>query len=218
MRTRGIAEPAIEAYLDDIDARLIGPRRTRAAILEELRDGLQTATAAYRARDATPAAAVAAALEEFGSAPAVAEAFAGELANARARRVSLAYLLTGPFVGISWLLLLAPPDWWQRGPGALWSSIPALPLTMLGATAGLLVLAGTGRLSRWVHPAPHHLLDMTTLLCLACIAGDLIVLATLADLAAPTLDHAGVLAATAAIASLSRLACSIATLHCCRRG
>lgn len=216
MRTRGIAELAIEAYRDDVDARLIGPYGTRAAILEELRDGLHTAIAA-RARGATPDAAVAAALEEFGTASAVAEAFAGELANAHARRVSLAYLLTGPVVGISWLLLLAPPDWWQHGPGALWSAIPALPLTMFGVVAGLLVLAGTGRLSRWIHPAPRHLLGMTTLLGLACVAGDLTVLAALAHLAASALDQPGILAALAATASLARLACSIATIDRCRR-
>jgi hypothetical protein len=216
MRTRGIAEPAIEAYLDDVDARLIGPHGTRAAILEELRDGLQTAAAAYRARGTTPDGAVAAALAEFGTPSAVAEAFAGELANAQARRVSLAYLLTGPVVGISWLLLLAPPNWSQQGPGTLWSSIPALPLILLGVVAGLLVLAGTGRLSRWIRPTPRHLLDMTTLLGLACIAGDLIVLAVLAQLAAATLDQPGIVAAAAGTGSLARLVCSIVTVRRCR--
>jgi hypothetical protein len=216
MRTRGIAEPAIEAYLDEVNARLIGPRGTRAAIIEELRDGLYTATAAHLARSTTPDAAVAAALEEFGTPAAVADAFADELANVHARRVSLAYLLTGPVVGISWLLLLAPPNWWQHGPAALWSSIPALPLTLLGVVAGLLVLAGTGRLSRWIQPTPRHLLDLTTLLGLACIAGDLVVLATLAQLAASTLDQPRLLATTAATASIARLACSIATVHRCR--
>ncbi|GAA1194409.1 permease prefix domain 1-containing protein [Pseudonocardia alaniniphila] len=217
MRTRGIAEPAIEAYLHDVDVRLIGSRRTRAAILEELRDGLHTATATRRARGATPDAAVAAALEEFGTAHFVAKAFADELANTHARRVSLSYLLTGPFVGITWLLLLAPPNWWQRGPSALWSSIPALPLTMLGCSAGALVLAGTGRLSRWIHPTPRHMLDMTSLLGLACIVGDLLVLAALPHLAASTSGHPEILTAMAAAASLVRLAYSIATLHRCRR-
>jgi hypothetical protein len=216
MCTRGIAEPAIEAYLDDVNARLIGPQRTRAAIVEELRDGLHTAAVAHHRRGATPDASVAAAVEEFGTASAVAEAFADELATAYARRVSLAFLLTGPIVGISWLLLLAPPDWWQHGPGALWSSIPALPLTVLGVVAGLLVLAGTSRLSRWIQPTPRHLLDMATLLGLACITGDLVVLAVLAHLAVPTLTQPGLLAAAAAAASLARLACSIATVRRCR--
>jgi len=58
---------------------------------------------------------------------------------------------------------------------------------------------------------------MTTMLGLACIAGDLIVLAALADLATSTLDQPGILAAAAGAASLARLACSIAALHLCRR-
>ena len=58
---------------------------------------------------------------------AVADAFAGELATAYARRTIALYVITGPLVGIWWLLLLRP-DPWRAGLIALLAAIPVLPL------------------------------------------------------------------------------------------
>ncbi|MGI5132494.1 permease prefix domain 1-containing protein [Pseudonocardia sp. CA-107938] len=215
MRPRAIADPAIEAYLAAVAARLIGPRGTRAAILDELRDGLQTAAATRRTRGLTPDAAVREALAEFGSAPEVAVAFTGELVTARARQISLSYLLTGPLVGVSWLLVLAPPGWWREGPRPLLTSLPAIPLVAVGCLAGLTVLAATGRLGRWIRLTPRHLLDATALLALTCIAGDAVVLTLLGT--DPTHPAAGAIAAVAATSSIARTTCGVAVIAHCRR-
>lgn len=209
MSGHGLTAQPIDAYLAAIDARLTGPRHARRAIIDELRDGVHEAVSAYQHRGLTAQAATAAAIEEFGDALVVASSCAGELAIVQARRTTVAYLLSGPFVGISWLLLLAPPDWWRRGLGALWSSIPALPLVAVSCAAGLLVLAGTGRPSRWLHIDPHRLLDLTLLLGLGCMAGDLLVLAVLARTMAVTpFAPTEALVVIAVAASLIRLACS----------
>lgn len=211
-----VAESVIEEYLAAVAARLVGPRRARFAILDELRDGLREATAANGIRGMSPAAAVRAALEEFGRPEAAASAFAPELAGSQACRTTLIFLFTGPLVGVWWLLLLAPPAWWRQGPLSLLAAIPALPLVVLGCTAGLVVFAATGRLSRWLHPAPRHLLDTTVLIAAACMAGDLVVLALLLG-ESPTVHTAlgGALATIAVTASLTRLGCSIrAVLRC----
>ncbi|MGD9527432.1 MAG: permease prefix domain 1-containing protein [Pseudonocardia sp.] len=208
---RGVAEPAFEAYLAAVAARLIGPRHTRAAILDELRDGLHTAAAAHRAHGMTPAASVDTTLAEFGGPATVADAFADELATAQARRTGLAYLLTGPLVGTGWLLLLAPHGL-NDGPGAITASIPALPLIATACVAALLVLAGTGRLARWIRPKPQQLRDLTILLALACMAADLLMLTVLIHITTPEPDVFSPLAAIAATASLIRLACSVTAL------
>src|SRR5262245_20169868 len=98
----------IEAYLAELARLLHGPRRRRARVLAELRDGLQDAAVAYRAHADSAVAAERQAVAGFGTPQAVADAFAGELATAYARRTTAAYIVTDPRVGI-WLMLLIPP-------------------------------------------------------------------------------------------------------------
>ena len=74
-------EDALATYLSDVAAQLYGPRR-RAAILAELRDGLQQATEDNIAAGLSPDRAAAAAIIQFGTPAAVADAFSGELATA----------------------------------------------------------------------------------------------------------------------------------------
>jgi len=124
------------SYLADLGTRLHGPRPTRAVILAEIRDGLDQATTDHAARGLGPADAAATAVEQFGSPQAVADAFTGELATAYARRTITTFVLTGPLVGIWWLLLLHPRPW-RSTPAALIAAIPAVPLI---AVAGLCVI------------------------------------------------------------------------------
>jgi hypothetical protein len=124
----------------------------RVAILDELRDGLHDATAARVQRSERPLEAVPAALAEFGAPAVTAREFAVELARSQARRTVAAYLGTGPLVGLLWLLTLAPPHWWCDGPAALWSGITLAPTIALGCGVGAVVLAATGRASRWMSP------------------------------------------------------------------
>ena len=75
-------QDALAAYLSDLAAQLHGPRGRREAILAELRDGLEQATEDRVAAGLAPDRAAAAAITQFGSPYAVADAFAGELATA----------------------------------------------------------------------------------------------------------------------------------------
>ena len=156
MRGLPPAEPAIEAYLDAVAERLVGPRAPRRAILDELRDGLYEAAAAHLRRGVPAAQAVSVALREFGSPAALAAGFAGELAIVRARRITLAYLATGPLIGLSWLSVIAPTWWWQRDPVTLLHAIPVLPLIAVAAVAGILVLAFTGPAGARLRIAERH--------------------------------------------------------------
>jgi hypothetical protein len=200
---------ALATYMSGVAAQLYGPRRRRAAILAELRDGLDQATEDNIAAGLPPEQAAAAAITQFGTPQAVADAFAGELATAYARRTIALFIATGPLVGIWWLLLLQPGPW-RTGLIALLAAIPVLPLLIIAiATAGG-TLATTGRLMRWLpETGPHRALAATTAIAAMCIIGDLtmITIFMLSSTPAPPL------AVIAIAASLTRLACSITTLQ-----
>src|SRR4051794_2239291 len=143
----------IQAYLKDIGVRLVGPRRRRTQVLSELGDGLDQATDRHLADGMPVDRAVEAAVAQFGDPAAVADAFTDELGVAYARRTIALYVVTGPLVGLWWLLLLRPEPW-RAGPTALLAVIPVLPLiAVVIATAGG-TLATTGRLMRWLPETP----------------------------------------------------------------
>lgn len=209
----GESNAVLGRYLADLGTRLHGPRRTRAAILAEIRDGLNQATADHTARGLGPADAAARAVEQFGSPQAVADAFTDELATAYARRTITAFILTGPLVGIWWLLLLHPQPW-RSTPAALIAAIPAIPLIAVAVATALGTYATTGRLMRWLpETTPAHALTATTAIAGLCMLGDLTVLTTLAT-GGPT-PQSNALTAVAVGASLARIACSITVI---RRG
>jgi hypothetical protein len=202
-------DAALAAYLADLATRLRGPRRRREAILAELRDGLDHATDHHVAIGLPADQATAAAITQFGTPQAVAAAFAGELATAYARRTIAWYIATGPLVGIWWLLLLHPSPW-RTGLIALLAAIPAVPLIVIAiATAGA-TFATTGRLMRWLPEASsHRALDATTAIATLCVIGDLIMITIFVLSGTPTRP----LAVLAVVASLTRIACSIATVR-----
>jgi hypothetical protein len=207
-------EPGIAAYLDALAQRLVGPRALRRAILDELRDGLDEAAATHHRRGVPAAEAVSAALHEFGSAAALASGFAGELAIVRARRTTLAYLATGPLIGLCWLSVIVPNRWWQRDPITLVHAIPVLPLIAVAAVAGILVLAATGPTGSCLRAPERHGLTGALVIIAAASLGDVIMLATAAHLAQPA---AQTLVAVAITASIARLTASAAAMtHCVR--
>jgi hypothetical protein len=204
----------IEDYLAALAIRLIGPRSARTAVLDELRDGLHEAAAAHAAIGLSPQAAADATIAEFGRPEDVSAAFAEELGTRQARRTVSSLLLTGPLVGVWWLLLLAPKPW-RSTPVEVWTAIPVLPLVALGTVTGLAVLATTGGLTRWLPAAsPPRALAGAQAVALTCLAGDLAVLTMLA--ASPQPVRAA-LATTAACASVIRLACSARVVQRCSR-
>lgn len=213
MPDRAVAASAIEGYLDAVAARLVGPAAARAAILDELRDGLHTAVDGHLQRGADGDGSVRAAMHEFGPPATTAAAFAGELASARARRTAMAYLVTGPVVGLLWLLWLAPPGWRLDGPGTLLAAVPAAPVIVIATATGMAVLAATGRPGRWLRLAHHDILHGALIVVVAAALGDLLMLTLAARSAAP-LPAFGAMAVSV---SLVRLGCGLAATACCLR-
>jgi hypothetical protein len=196
------AEAPLRAYLDQVAGGLHGPRRRRARILAELRDGLGEAVTDRLAEGLPPHRAVTAAIAAFGTPGKVAAAFAGETATAYARRTLAGYLATGPLVGIWWLLLLHPD--WAAGPAALVTAIPVLPLVAAGLATAAGTLATTGRLMRWLpETGPRRALAATAGVASLAAAGDLLVIAIYLLSGLP----AGTIAAVATTASLLRIGC-----------
>jgi hypothetical protein len=202
-------EDALATYLAEIAAQLCRPGLRRKTIVAELRDGIDQATEDNIAAGLTPDQATAAAITQFGTPQAVADAFGGELATAYARRTIALFIVTGPLVGIWWLLLLQPSPW-RTGLSALLAAIPVLPLLIIAiATAGG-TLATTGRLMRWLpETGPRRALAATTAIATLCIIGDL----TMLTIFMVTSTPARPLAVIAIAASLTRIACSVTTLR-----
>ena len=200
---------ALAAYLSDLAAQLHGPRRRREAILTELRDGLEQATEDRIATGLAPDRAAAAAITQFGSPYAVADAFAGELTTAYTRRTIAGFIATGPLVGIWWLLLLDSSPW-RTGLIALLAAIPVIPLIIIAiATAGG-TLATTGRLMRWLpETGPHRALAATIAIAMLCMIIDLTMITMVMVSGGPT----GPLMIIAVAASLTRIVCSITTVR-----
>jgi HAAS len=199
----------IAEYLDELSARLLGPRRRRAQILAELRDGLNQATEEHLAAGMSAQQAQTAAVAQFGSPPAVADAFAGELATAYARRTLALYVLTGPLVGI-WWLLLRQPDPWRAGLIALLAAIPVLPLVVIAIATAAGTLASTGRLMRWLpEAAPGRALAATAVIAGLCIGGDLTMIGLFVASETPVRP----LAIIAVAASIVRIACGITVIR-----
>jgi len=202
-------DDALAAYLADLAARLRGPHHRRQAILAELSDGLDQAAQDHRAAGLTPDQAATAAIAQFGTPQAVADAFGGELATAYARRTIVWFIATGPLVGIWWLLLLHPNPW-RTGLIALVAAIPAIPLIAIAIVTAGGTFATTGRLMRWLpETGPHRALAATITIAAICIIGDLTVITMLLASGTPTRP----LGLVAIAASLTRLACSITVVR-----
>jgi len=200
---------ALATYLSDLAAQLRGPRRRREAILTELRDGLEQATQDRIATGLPPDRAASAAITQFGSPCAVADAFAGELTTAYARRTIACFIATGPLVGIWWLLLLNPSPW-RTGLIAFVAAIPVIPLIITAIAAAGGTLATTGRLMRWLpETGPALALAATIAIATLCMIIDLTMITMIMVSGAPTRP----LMIMACAASLTRIACSITTMR-----
>jgi hypothetical protein len=176
------ARRVVDAYLAELTARLGGPAAPRAAILAELEDGLWAATAARRAPGVPPEAAARGAVAEFGDPRTVAAGFGPELAAATGRRVGLGLLATGPLVGTSWLLAAATTWTWagREPPAALGLLATVVGLVLAVAIpAAVLSVAVSGRLSRWLPTGPQVAVTAAATAASACVAGDLILVASL---------------------------------------
>jgi hypothetical protein len=207
----------VDRYLADVARDLPGRPAARAAAMEEVRHGLDEAMAVYTADGATPTVAEETAVAELGPPVTVARAFAPELAIRHARRTLVAFLISGPLVGIWWWRLFAPHRW-PPSPRSLWAGLPILPLVGAAVATAVIVLGTTGSLIRWLPEAtPERALRAATGVAIGCVICDVVVLSMLGARVAATAWHPPVaLAALAIIASLLRLACASSALLGCR--
>lgn len=163
-----------------LGSHLSGSGRDRARVLDEIRSGLEEATDDFSSRGMPATAAAQAAVDDLGSPTTVAAAFSGELATRLARRTLWTLLLTGPLVGIWWFLLFAPAPWSPQL-GILIAAIPVLPLIAAAIGTAIIAIGTTGSLIRWLPEAtPKRALSAAIAVALACILGDLTMLAILA--------------------------------------
>ena len=200
---------ALAAYLSDLAARLSGPHHRREAILTELRDDLEQATEDRIAAGLSPDRAAEAAIMQFGSPRVVADAFAGELTTAYARRTIACFIATGPLVGSWWLLLLQPSPW-RTGLIAFVTAIPVIPLIIAAIATASGTLATTGRLMRWLpETGPRRALSATITVAMLCMIIDLAMITMIMVSGAPTTP----LMIIAVAASFARIVCSAAVLR-----
>jgi hypothetical protein len=143
----------IDAYIADLDSALRGPRRARADLLAEARDGLADAAEAYVSAGLRPAEAARRALAEFGGVAEVAPAYQEELAAAQGRRTALGILIVHLAVAVegnlSWRLF----DFWQgHHPGTAYLTIARVTdLAQYAIVVALVaLLLAYGPLSRYV--------------------------------------------------------------------
>jgi hypothetical protein len=176
---------AVTDYLATVAAQLPGPAAARAAVTDELCDGLMEARELHQARGCSPQEATAAAIAEFGDPATVAAAFRPELAAVQAHRVALGLLTTGPLVGLTWIAAVAvntlPP--WRHQLIGPWLALPlvGLALAVAGPALGLTV-AATGRLGRRLSRVVHRATLPPTaaaVAALAAVVADLTLLAIL---------------------------------------
>jgi hypothetical protein len=208
----------VDRYLADVARGLPGAPAARTAAMDEVRDGLDEAVAAHTTNGATATGAERAAVAALGPPATVARAFAPELAIRHARRTLLAFLISGPLVGIWWWRLLAP-DPWPPSPASLWAALPILPVIGAAVAAAVMVLGTTGSLIRWLPEAgPGQALRTATGVAIGCLVCDVVVLATLTVRVLTAGWHPPVaLAAIAIIASLVRVPVAWSAAVDCRR-
>jgi hypothetical protein len=202
------ARRIIDRYLAELATELGRPSAARAAIVAELEDGLWTATTAHHTRGLPPQAAAMSAVAEFGDLRTVAAGFGPELAAATGRRVGLGLLTTGPLVGMSWLLVAAATWRWtgQEPPAALGLVAALVGLVLVVAVpAAVLSVGAAGRLSRWLPIGPQVGATAAAVAASACVAGDLVLLASLLAAVVPASGVAWPAALLAAGASSTRL-------------
>ncbi|MFD8494359.1 permease prefix domain 1-containing protein [Amycolatopsis sp. NPDC059657] len=144
----------IDHYLAELDSRLRGPGSAKADLLEEARDGLHDAAAAYREGGWDEEEAQRRAVAEFGPAAVVARDYQAELGMHTGVRTLWKVVLGVPLMQLTWdvvrmltfgawtKLSTPTPGWYKYAAQFTHGS------AYLVALVGLLALAGTRWLSR----------------------------------------------------------------------
>ena len=202
----------VNRYLAELHGLLHGPARARRAVVEEIRSGISDSAEAFAAKGLSPQSALEAAVADVGAPAVVASAFAGELAIAQARKIIWSLLITGPIVGIWWLLLLSPPSGGFLPP-AMILAVPVLPFIAAAVIVGVLVLATSGSLIRWLpEVTPRQALLAAASVAGVCITADtaLLIIIAARSVAGTAASPALLVLAAVAASTLRLIASGIA--------
>ncbi len=100
-------ERVLCAWLDEVEASLVGPSRWRAGVLDELYDGLREASTQREHDGLGPLDAAEGAVSEFGDPRAVGAGLSREGAAVLAARVGAGVLASGPVAAAVWVTAFA---------------------------------------------------------------------------------------------------------------
>lgn len=113
LRAQELGKTPIDAYIARLDAALPGPRRKKADLLTEARDGLIDATEALEADGLSRSDAERQAIEDFGEIGEILPDYRAELGYAQGRRTAILMAATIMIQPIVWL----DDTWlWNRDP------------------------------------------------------------------------------------------------------
>jgi hypothetical protein len=187
----------IDAYVAELGGALRGPRRAKADLLAEARDGLMDAARAYEHRGLDRDAAERQAVEEFGGVQEIAPGYQTELGLAQGRRTALLVffvLAAQPFGWSATERLAGEPS--SREPGPVYVLLDAL-VAWLGVAAivgGLLAALACGIGVRYLG-ARRGLVRVTGVFALA-VVGVFGVLSLLLTVLTPVADARSLLTVT----------------------
>ena len=121
----------VEEYLRTLGDALPVSDRARRPILTEVADGLHCAVEAHAQRGLDAVDAGRAAVAEFGDPRQLAADFSRQLTIACARRTGLALVLSGPFVGMAWVLASGQGTSVVSNVVSLVAAVPVLALVLV---------------------------------------------------------------------------------------
>lgn len=154
----------ITRFVGELAAALHGPRRVRAGLLAEVRDGLDDAAAAHRSHGVSALAAESRAVAEFGQVSDLAALYQAELTANQARRTTALLAVCFPMIHAMWELFGRTGHAWASAPEAANRLAETLDIasgvTAGAAVAGLLLLVRRAR----VRGAPRPLAIAVALL------------------------------------------------------
>lgn len=146
-------ERLIDEYVRGLSGRLAGPRRPRADLLAEARDGLVDAAEAYARAGLPWPEAAARAVADFGGYRQIVPGYQAELAAAQGRRTAVLVALAMPAVLLGSRLMWMGSPWSpaaQPGPRYLFVASCFDVLQLTAAIMALLTLVGLGWGSRYL--------------------------------------------------------------------
>lgn len=130
----------ITNFVGELAAALAGPRRIRAGLLAEVRDGLDDAAATHRSHGVSQLAAESSAVSEFGRVPELAPLYQAELTATQTRRTAALLAVRFPMIHAMWELFGRTGHGWTSAPET--AGLLAETLDMASGVTGGLALAG----------------------------------------------------------------------------